>query len=61
MQSCRVTTSLYQQIQQDSTNHAEMMHDVTKMRSKSTARFEELVYGAKNNHRDLHWSSRQTK
>jgi len=38
-----------------------MMHDVTRMQSKSIARFEELIYGAKGSPRDLYWRIRHTK
>jgi len=38
-----------------------MTHDFTRMSSKSTGRFEELIDGAKESHRDLHWYIRQTK
>jgi len=38
-----------------------MMHDVPRMHSKSTARFEKLIYGANDSHHELYWCIRQTK
>jgi len=32
-----------------------MTHGVTRMLSKSPAKFEELIYGAKDSHRGLYW------
>jgi len=38
-----------------------MTHDVARMKSKSTARFKELIHGFKDSHRDFYWRITQTQ